>query len=650
MKTFPRRPESGTLKRMTKEVQYNAIQSGGSSLEQTRDGAHMDDEHDAVEHANHGGEESRFGTDSRIAKPSAAAKPGAARLAVHDFEDVPLFETSAVFDTSPVGAPSRAMRPGHARTESAAQRSLTMAKSSTPHMSGESSLEHTEDEAHGDDEFDDLDDVEHTKRLERQRRKQEANMAIYRQQMKKATTGGAPPDVTNAIRPSLNEHTHSAPASSVLYLGGIGDPPPSDTLQGKPEDDSDDDVPLGVLQAHGFPNGGRPPTRSGEPGYQRRASMAGSTMGAGPAAGNLPAFARRLPVDPYFGAGRESLPYNGPPSVYAGPTYTGPPGIAPQMGQPGGLVGIIAGEERAKAARRGSPNQFTGTYNGLPSNMPGLMPGMPRTMSMGSMAGPQMYAPNGHMSGMPPMPMMPQDAQSQQLQQFMAMQMQLMQSMLSMQQQMGAPQAQQPSMDYLGVPLPGQRPAFNGNHTQSFQGPVPGQGRAMTMTNPPSQWAQNQIHQQRPNSAMPGQYMPSVQGLNISGTGAGYTPSIAPSERSNIGMAPRYRPIQTNGDAATAAAPATGRSQSMNSSMTLQAFTNPQARENGQGQQKPGNARVAEKPKATPKASPRQADADEDDDEAWAVMAQKRKEKNTGWRARNSKLAQPALGDFYNLD
>ena len=388
--------------------------------------------------------------------------------------------------------------------------------------------------------------------------------------------------------------------------------------------------------------------------------MAGSTMGVGPSAGNLPAFARRLPADPYFGTGlanqmnRESMPYNGPQSVYAGPTYTGPPGVAPQMGQPGGLVGIIAGEERAKAARRGSPNQFTGTYAGLPSNMPGQMPGMPRSMSVGSMLGPQMYAPNGHMAGMPPMPMVPPDPYSQiQLQQFMQMQMQFMQSMMSVQQQqLGTPQPQQyPGMDYLGVPSQGQqRPGFPGNR---IQGPGQGQPRAMTMMNPPPQLGYNK-GLQRPNSAMPNQFMPTAQAPHpSSGLPAGYTPSLAPSERSNIGMAPRYRPIQLNGEPEPATATtANGRAHSMNSSMTLNAFTNnPQTQENGQSFQQQRNGTAAQRPtKPTSKVTAQPVDTDEDDDEAWALMAQKRKEKTSSWRAKNGRDAQPALSDFYNLD
>lgn len=182
----------------------------------------------------------------------------------------------------------------------------------------------------------------------------------------------------------------------------------------------------------------------------------------------------------------------------------------------------------------------------------------------------------------------------------------------------------------------------------SFQGPAPDQGRSMTMMNPPPQWGYNHSPQ-RPTSAMPGSYAPSVQGLNVSGDpGPGYTPSIAPSERSNVGLAPRYRPVQTNGDAPT------GRSHSMTSSLTLQAFGNPQSSpnlqhvENGQDSQK-NTIRIIDKPKGTAKVSTRQVDADEDEDEGWAEMAKKRTEKKFGWRKKDAHVGQePMLSDLYS--
>jgi len=267
------------------------------------------------------------------------------------------------------------------------------------------------------------------------------------------------------------------------------------------------------------------------------------------------------------------------------------------------------------------------------------------------------------MAGMPPMPPMPmmmppQDQTQQQMQQFMQMQMQVMQNMQNMQnmlamqqQQMGqSPQPMQQTPDYLGVPLAGNRPMSMASHAPSMLGAPPNQGRAMTMMNPPPQWDIGNFGAQRPMSGMPGSYAPSVQGLNVSGgPGPGYTPSIAPSERSNVGMPSRYRPVATNGEA-----PPNGRSQSMTSSLTLQAFTNQQGAQSIQRpesqpaqQQKQNTIRIVDKPKGTPKVSARPVGVDEDEDEGWAEMAKKRTEKKFSWRRKEPKSSEPALSDLY---
>ncbi|KAK0992583.1 hypothetical protein LTR54_011454 [Friedmanniomyces endolithicus] len=596
---------------------------------------------------------------------SISTTPRAAKLSVHGPQG------DSMFDSSPQGPPSRAVRPGHQRTESGTPRKMTKAQFELLQRSGESSLDHSEDETHEeDDDFDDGDDGERAKQIARQRRKQEATMAVYRQRMKKSTAGGLA-DLPAGVRPPMDRAAASAP---VMHLGGVGGTPPMDALRGKMSDNDteDEDVPLGVLQAHGFPSSNRPPTRLGEIDGQRRVSVAGSVMGGGAGQGNLPPFARRLPQDPYFGsslvspANRESLAFSSAQSTYGGQ--------GPQMANPGGLVGVIASEERAKASRRGSPNPITGTYGmPVPGQMPYGMPGLPRTMSMGSIAAPQVYTPSGYMPGMPQMPQMmpgmmgqPEQGGSAQMQQFMQMQMQLMQNMLTMQQQhlgQGTPQPQQRAQDYLGVPLAGNRPMSMASQAPTFQpgGGLANQGRAMTMMNPPPSWGMEQ-GVQRPTSAMPNSYAPS--GFNVGGPGQGYTPSIAPSERSNIGMPSRYRPVATAGGNEAA----TGRSHSMTSSMTLQAFTNqqggtqhaPQPVENSglapqQQQTSRSTIRLIDKPKGSPKVSSRPmmgGAGDEEEEEGWAEMGRKRMEKKGGWRKKEGKAGLhpegQGLGELYN--
>ena len=598
----------------------------------------------------------------------------------------------SMFDVSPAGPASRANRPGlHQRTESGGPKTMTKAQYQAMMRQGGHSEEQSEEEDLSDEDYDEEDEVEHARKLATQRRKQEANMSVYRQQMKKVTGGGPtdlPSDGASTARPGPSRGS-TAPAGIGLHFGGIGGQPPEATTHGRQDDDEDEDIPLGILQAHNFPNSGRPPTRLGENDlHQRRTSTAGSVMNGGAGQGNLPPFARRLPQDPYFGAGlvnpstRESLALNNPTaSIYGAPPgapqlmVPGMPGT-PGGGHPGGLVGVIAGEEKARAARRGSPNaaaMMSGAMPGqLPSNMAGP-PGMQRAMSMGNMAPPSVYSPSG-MPPMPPMPQqfnpmmmggmpgmmpqmppMPQDANQQQMQQFMAMQMQLMQNMINMQQaQMGGQMTpganmQPQQQDYLGVNFNNANRPMSMASQQGFA--PPNQGRSMTMTSPPSGWgsAANPSGP-RPNSAMPG-YAPSMSGglgMAQSGPGAGYTPSIAPSERSNIGMPSRYRPVTQHGEPS--------RSQSMTSSLTLQQFASQQNAPNIPGtpfgantvQAPKSTIRVVEKPRGAPKASNKPADEDEDD--GWADMKKKREDKKKSkWSFRKDKTTtnEPALGELY---
>ncbi|USW57772.1 hypothetical protein Slin15195_G110910 [Septoria linicola] len=576
----------------------------------------------------------------------------------------------SMFDVSPAGPASRAVRPGvHHRSESGTGKTMTKAQYQAMVKRGESSGEQSEEEDLSDEDYDEEDEIERAKKLATQRRKQEANMSVYRQQMKKVT-GGGPTDLPSSgasTRPGMDRGS-TAPSSMGLHFGGIGGQIPDASIRGRPDEDEDEDVPLGILQAHNFPNSGRPPTRLGENDLQqRRTSVAGSIANGGAGQGNLPPFARRLPQDPYFGAGlvnpstRESLALNN-----SAGSVVGMPPSAPQLmvpGHPGGLVGVIAGEEKARAARRGSPNAaaLMGGGSGskpLPSNMM-PQPNMQRAMSMGNVMPPSVYSPSG-MQPMPPMPQMnpmmmgmqgmmpqmpqmPQDANQQQMQQFMAMQMQLMQNMINMQQaQMGGqmtplaqtPQQQQQAGDYLGV-----------NFNQA--------SRPMSMASQQGYAPQNQGRAPRPNSAMPmtgNGYAPSVNNVNAghNGPGAGYTPSIAPSERSNIGMPSRYRPVTQNGE--------TSRSQSMTSSLTLQAFANQQTSPNLPGT--PYGAKTVQAPKSTirvvdkPRGAPKVASgpADEDEDDGWADMKKKREDKKKSkWSFRKDKSAnnESALSELY---
>lgn len=413
--------------------------------------------------------------------------------------------------------------------------------------------EDEEEEQYDDDE----DEAEKAKQLAKQRRKQEAHMAVYRQQMMKVTgeaAGGAGPSMPTVFA------TQSSP--NLVNLG-----------KAEEGEEEDEEVPLAILQAHGFPNKNKPPMRStgSNPNLRAQSVVAGGD-------GRLPVFARNLPQDPYFGAGivnpahRESLAFGGgAASVTGGPSRGLPPG---------GLVGVIATEERSRAMRRGSPNP-QGEYGPVPPPSNGFNGmGMPPNPAMINGMGPM-----GPM-GMNPMMMTPGDQaqiqMSQQMQQFMQMQMQFMQMMTAGQ---GPPQqnGHMPQQSLGGMPAPGS-PSLR---------PQSSNQRAMTMMDPNS----------TPWMLPVSNYAPSIRN-----SGAGYAPSIAPSERSNIGLPGRYRPVSH--------APPADKSRASTMSGALQGWEN----KNGSTTIKPvktsGNV------------------SDEDDEEGWEEMAKKREKKKSLWRTK----------------
>ena len=266
---------------------------------------------------------------------------------------------------------------------------------------------------------------------------------------------------------------------------------------------------------------------------------------------------------------------------------------------------MIAGEERARALRRGTPNA-QGSYGGpnmssIPQQMPGMGMGMPA------------------MPGMPPM-MIPGDhaqmQMSQQMSQMMQMQMQFMQQMMQMQGAQTSPpmphQSQQQQMMNNFLAPPGQmlRPNSMGSHSAPS---TPGQPpqlnpRAMSMLDP----ATGQWNQQRFGS--PG-YAASGH-LQIPGH-QGYASSIAPSERSNVGMPPRYRPVSTSPMIGGHNAPE--RSSTMMSG-GLQDWSDKQGIQTTVRAVNPKKANAA--------------GSDDDDDEGWEQMRQKRDEKKSTWRTK----------------
>lgn len=456
------------------------------------------------------------------------------------------------------------------------------------------------------DNYDYDDEVERNKELIKQRRKQEAHLAVYRQQMMKVT--GEQPDAMP--RPSLGKLSQSM--SSVNLVDS----------NGKSSEDEDEDIPLGILAAHGFPSKDRVPgqmDRTSSPNirytsetYPPPSLASGSQVGGSRT--NLPAFARNLPKDPYYGASivpptnRESFALGSGASAYGGSQIGLPPGP-----HPGGLVGVIASEEKARAMRRGSPNAQGGfgpvplPQGMAPMGMPGMLMGSP-----GEQAQVQM---------------------SQQMTQMMQMQMQFMQQMMAMQQVQQQPMPMQ-------MPLPPQNiPGVNGSFlsppniqvsrpmSMGSGIPAPGQQRAMSMLDPAvgNQWAQRANRASMAPVMMSGalgSHMPS------------YTPSIAPSERSNIGQPTRYRPVSI----------APMDEKRPKSAGTLMS--------GWQGKQGPVQATIKVVP-ATPRTPkiPKSgargvsaADDDEDEEEGWEQMKAKAEKRKSSWRMKKSNNDNTGLG------
>ena len=477
-----------------------------------------------------------------------------------------------------------------------------------------------ESDEEGDD-YEDDDEVERNKQLARERRKQEAHLSVYRQQMMKVT--GEQPSDLPGLRPGLDRTSQSVPTTpqrSETPTFSFDKP----TEAGKTSDDEDEDVPLGVLAAHGFPSKNRPPTA---PGSQIKIksqsyppppmSTAGTSAAGGPRP--LPPFAKNLPQDPYYGAGlvnssnREPLSFgHGGPSSVAGSHHPSMPA--------GGLVGVIAGEERAKAARRGSPNAQGNYGSPLPPSMMGMYPGMPPMMSPGEQATVQMSEQMGQMMQM----------QMQWMQQMQQMMAGGMQPVMQPQQAPMMMQPQHPGM--LAPPGQPQRPI---SAPGTPAGPQQAQQRAMSMMGP----ATAPPWQPQGNSRM--SQAPSMMSGALGGTGPGYAPSLAPSERSNVGMPTRYRPVSV-APADEHGLRASSRASTFTAGTLQPAVSGANSRLSTSGDRQ---SKLSLRPVAQP--APKKAGSDDDDDEGWEQMKQQREKKKSTWRLKKQRDEHSGL-DLYD--
>ncbi|KAK3394523.1 hypothetical protein B0H63DRAFT_48837 [Podospora didyma] len=459
-----------------------------------------------------------------------------------------------------------------------------------------------------DDNYeDDEDDLQKAKEAAKQRRKQEAHLSVYRQKMMKVTGESAANGLNgSSSRPSLqiSLSTPNLPNLSSGTSPGAG---------ASENSDEDEEVPLAILAAHGFPGKNRPPTRlstmmsnpnlraAQQPSYQRPGSVVGDPSGPGGA--RLPAFARNLPQDPFLGAGLVR------PSVRESFAFGGGSAAPGQPSTPGGLIGVIASEERSRAMRRGSPH--LDGQNQMPGPGAGFDPiaGIPAHMMYQNSGGTPMVLTPGDQA------QMQMTQQMQQMQQFMQMQMHFMQMMAGQNgnappgpngqmtaQQLAnmGPMGGMPGAGGILPPLqmggPEIRHSFMGSDSMldlpSARGDA--QFRTMSMVQPSSaSWIQ------QPQN--PG-IMPSILIQ-----GAGYTPSIAPSERSNVGLPPRYRPVSQ------APLPLPVGTGHLRKSSTMSG-----ALQSSVSVTKLGNT------------------SDDDDEEGWEALKAKREKKKSMWRSKKN--------------
>lgn len=473
------------------------------------------------------------------------------------------------------------------------------------------------DEDEEEDNYDDEEDeVEKSKQLAKQRRKQEAHMSVYRQQMMKVT--GESADIA-PLRPGI-QMSLSTPNLTV---------PESSRNPSSEVSEDDEEVPLAILAAHGFPNKNRPPTRltnmmsnpnlrqASQPSYQRPSSAAGQVpAGNGP----LPPFARGLPQDPYGLVNapvRESFAMGG-----------GVPAGQPSPVPPGGLVGVIANEERARSMRRGTPQ----------------VPQMDSFQNAGAI-GPGGFDP---VQGIPPQMMYPQ-AMQMQIQQQMQQQMQNMmlspgeQAQIQLSQQMS--QFMQMQMQFMQMMATNNNPAASpepprsaGHMGSQSLGAISGMNSAMGIhpeMNPgvrasfldPGVFdsSRGDIHNRTMSLVQPSSaswLQPPQPGYagSIRAQGNGYTPSIAPSERSNVGLPGRYRPVSSV---------PTSSATPDNNRTSLASGGGPSPLGAGK------TLRVVENTSPQKKSASKD-EADDDEEEGWAAMKAKRDQKKSSWRLRKT--------------
>ncbi|KAG5801264.1 hypothetical protein H9Q74_014100 [Fusarium xylarioides] len=348
----------------------------------------------------------------------------------------------------------------------------------------------------GDEEEDDkvdyecIDDTEAVNRQKAQRKKQQAYLdGGYRQQMMKSTNG--------SDLPPLRSHSRVSSSWSMKSFK---------TFQGLREDntprhdneDEDEDVPLALLQIQ-----------------RRSGSKAPSIINFGHTRGE--SISQLLPIDSIRQNSRTPMPAFArslPQDIFpAGPRTAWP--MKNQQLIPGGLVGVIASEERAKKARRVPPS--TG-FQPLPDTNEAFNWGQASTQPVGiahSFGLPGTQTPMAFSRPQTPVavPQLPPLTSNQEMFNFLQAQTEVLRSMATMNQRSNQPWN-----------------AFSSQQSVMNMGP-PGAGS----TYAPSLYA--------PSNYAKSNYAPSKHARSVYQQPGGYAASVAPSERNTVGLPSRYRPV-----------------------------------------------------------------------------------------------------------
>lgn len=573
---------------------------------------------------------SRSGSD--ITTPKAAVRNATSTVSEDEDDDmftpVKLQDTPVKKSTLPVLAEQPRPQPP---TTDSGRRVLTQAEFRAQQQRA---MAQPHEDSSDEEDYEDEEEAQERAAQEAIARRKKQQMDLARDHMRRTTT--APGSLT---RPDSTVEPFSMGFPSETSL--------------QANEWEDEDVPLGILAQHGFPskNQGKAPVQpaGAMPSYlSDRPASAGAGVGDNRASTFRPVFARNLPDDPhtsFIGGGlvrpanRESLGFaNRGPASIAGDTVGNmhmnmnmmnyP---EPQMGQPS-LVEQIHMRDMNKqkymggaSTKKPTEGPFTGMLGAQmnppvqtgPGTRMSMMPGM-QNMGMGMGMGMGMM---GSPMGMPMMPGqmgypmqsndMMQMQQFQQMQQMLAaqqMQIQQMQMQQDPRMSMAFPSnMSDPRMSMAFPPMPQQQQQQQQHDPRmSMAGPsflnVPGGS-------------------QRPMSIMPVGSQPLQQPARPFSSPMGqapqlsYTPSIAPSERSNIGLSARYRPVATHTDAKSS------------SSMTLQA--------SGGASQNPTTVKGILKHKPA---------VQEEEDDGWGKMAARKSKFVGGAGAKGN--AEPSLQDL----